>query len=240
MAQRKHRIMYKRYDIDETYFDKINTKEKAYVLGFLAADGQVELKLKPCHYRLRWNLQKRDKEILVFIKKQLSYTGPISTRGKYVYLEISNKRLVEKAYLRGLDNNKSLTLEPIGIPKKFIGSFIHGYFDGDGCVALYDRGTYMKPYIIFTGTASMMNWIQDAIDCKYKLTKNRNSYNLNVGGFSNICKTINVLRTSSFGLKRKTKILDKIAAYIEKSNRKTQNNGGTPMGQSRGVKRPND
>jgi hypothetical protein len=211
--------MRKLYEIDESFFDKIDSADKAYILGFIAADGHVEISDNK-HYRFRFNQQKRDMEILYYIKKQLSYTGPIHVRGKYVYLEINNKHLVQALYKAGLQNNKALTLKPLKILKQLRSSFIRGLFDGDGCAAIYKRKTHMKPYIIFTGTQQMLQWVQEQVGCSYKLTKVYNSYNLNIGGFHNIIKATQLLNKSCFGLKRKTKVLDKIAAYCEKSLRK--------------------
>ena len=52
-----------KYSVDESFFDKW-TRQMAYILGFTFADGNIH------HTSLSWDLQKRDKEILVKIKNR--------------------------------------------------------------------------------------------------------------------------------------------------------------------------
>ena len=64
------------YSVDETYFDNIDTQNKAYVLGLLYADGNVS-KTK---YRLQLSLQERDKHILEQIRNDMKSTRPLVFR----------------------------------------------------------------------------------------------------------------------------------------------------------------
>ena len=57
-----------KYDVDINYFKKIDNNA-AYILGFISADGNVNE-----NYSLRISLQKRDREILDFIKKTKKHT----------------------------------------------------------------------------------------------------------------------------------------------------------------------
>lgn len=51
----------------------------------------------------------------------------------------------------GLYPNKSLTMQFPSIPKRFLGHFIRGYFDGDGCVRLSTaKGVLQKLSTVFT------------------------------------------------------------------------------------------
>ena len=53
-------------NINETYFSEINTKEKAYILGYLLADGYIN------NSTLEFGCAIADKEILEFIAKELN------------------------------------------------------------------------------------------------------------------------------------------------------------------------
>jgi hypothetical protein len=217
-----------KYTLDETYFNKIDTKQKAYILGFIYADGNVSI--KDNSYRLRFNLQQKDKSVLDFIKQELKYTGPIrlSKNKKYNILEISSKKLIKNLIILGAIPNKSLILLPPKIDPIFEGSFIKGYFDGDGCVGFYPRKSAMKPYIVICGTLELLYWIQEKINSKHKLCKVDKIYKLNFSSFQTIINFY-YLTKLDFGLNRKTIILDNIAAYIEQSNRiKNLNNGENP------------
>jgi len=217
-----------KYTLNEKYFNSIDTVKKAYILGFIYADGCISINNNS--YRLRFNLKKNDIEILNFIKKELKYTGPIklSKNKKYCVLEISNKVLVNNLIQLGAIPNKSLYLKHPNIKSSFEGSFIRGYFDGDGCVGLYNRINYMKPYIVICGTHDLLSWIQNKINSVHKLCKVNNIYKLNFSSFNTIYNFYNLTKYY-FSLNRKTVLLDKIAAYIEQSSRiKNLNNGETP------------
>ena len=47
-----HKIFY----LKESFFDCIDTEQKAYILGFIFADGNIG-KTDDCHYRLRITLK---------------------------------------------------------------------------------------------------------------------------------------------------------------------------------------
>lgn len=50
----------KRYDVDETFFEMIDTEEKSYWLGFLFADGYVRIRNEK-YGELKLKLQTKDK-----------------------------------------------------------------------------------------------------------------------------------------------------------------------------------
>lgn len=58
------RIYKRKYTLDENYFYNINTSEKAYILGFIAADGCVS------EDRLVISISINDKHLLEKIKKE--------------------------------------------------------------------------------------------------------------------------------------------------------------------------
>lgn len=168
------------WNIDENYFDKIDTPNKAYVLGLLYADGYNSL----ATHTARIMLQERDKDILVKISAQLQYEKPlgfvkcsdhVASNGfisKDMYsLSISSPHICEELALHGVLPNKSLILEyPDWMPEKFNRHFIRGYFDGDGSFCRQSKRT--SNYLItFTSTEDF------CVDCLNILRKN-----LGIGG----------------------------------------------------------
>lgn len=128
------------YKVDESYFDIIDNEEKSYWLGFLLADGHVT---KNGHINLA--LQERDYEHLEKFRSALKSNHPIRKHKIYnsYSITIGSKRLNESLWRKGFNNNKSLNYDVIKItscvPQELTNHFIRGYFDGDGCVGIYNQ-----------------------------------------------------------------------------------------------------
>src|SRR5258708_5369172 len=118
-----------KYKVNEKFFDKWSP-QMAYLLGFTYADGNI--------YKtsLSWDLQMRDEELLVKIKKALDCDYPIIKRKDSVRLRISNQILIGGAIKRGLLPKKNLRNELPNMPNKFLRHFVRGYLEGDGWVVV--------------------------------------------------------------------------------------------------------
>lgn len=137
-----------RYILDENYFDCIDTEAKAYILGFIYADGFVGNE--------KFNsivIAVNDLEILEFIAKEFKFTGNIRKTKKGGFenskcgysLNFSSKIMASRLREIGLYPNKSLTIDTLPqIDKKLIRHFIRGYFDGDGSIVLSHNTSYYK------------------------------------------------------------------------------------------------
>ena len=135
------------YPIIEDFFDKIDTQEKAYMLGYLFADG--------CNTgtRIQIALAETDREILEKFSSLLYPGGkPLSYRkGKPGIICDVKFAMSLPVYMLRLDNvHISQTLSKLGcVPRKtsilqfpdylsdeLLPHFVRGYFDGDGCIYL--------------------------------------------------------------------------------------------------------
>ncbi len=129
----------RKYNIDENFFGVIDTEDKAYWLGFIMADGWIT-----CGKVLGIKLHPKDKSHLKKFLNSTNSNYPIhegvsthgySIGGKFVNLNITNKKLYNDLLDKGVLVKKSKTLEfPNKIPNNLINHFIRGYFDGDGSV----------------------------------------------------------------------------------------------------------
>lgn len=160
-----------RYSINERYFEKIDTEEKAYWLGFIAADGCVqEGKSK---YRLSIELSIKDRGHLEKLAKAIDFSGPIyyNKKHKQIYkneakiflcdfLGITSKRMVLDLVKHGITQRKSKTIKPPNIQKKLYKHWIRGYFDGDGSVSLCKDGNIRGQ--IFSGSKDVISFIRDS------------------------------------------------------------------------------
>lgn len=167
----------RRYNLNEAYFEKIDTPNKAYFLGFLYADGNVS-SLRG--NRMSITLQGRDKHILESFANELEFNGKlilislsqqsthvqgrkIITRQNHIRLRVNSKKIVGDLINLGCVPRKSLILKfptENQVSKHLIRHFIRGYFDGDGCVSL------TKKYISvqFSGTMDMLSGIQKTLN----------------------------------------------------------------------------
>ncbi|MHA2184398.1 MAG: hypothetical protein ACXAAI_05290 [Promethearchaeota archaeon] len=127
------------------YFKDINTKEKAYWLGFIYADGSISYKAgrKRKHnrnLRFRFGLNAKDTDSINavdFLAKNLGLESKfvnIKTNGLYGF-EIVSDELVNHLVRHGLIIGKRKTYQielPPLISYELLLAFLLGFFDGDG------------------------------------------------------------------------------------------------------------
>lgn len=136
----------RKWELNENYFDVIDTPNKAYILGFLFADGYNSLDKSS----IRIALQEGDVDILEKMRselgsskplKYLDFKGEIRPNGytcKNMYqLEVYSKHMSQILDSLGMHQNKSLILKyPNYLKSEFHSHFIRGYFDGDGSITI--------------------------------------------------------------------------------------------------------
>ncbi|HZS76537.1 MAG TPA: hypothetical protein VFA41_07970 [Ktedonobacteraceae bacterium] len=134
------------YTVDESFFDYIDSEDKAYWLGFLTADGFIQSKSVGIH------LQIGDAEHLYKFRASLDAQYPIGFRDvtasngtvcSQATIRIFSIKLVRALNQLGLSQNKTFTVRPCEyIPKAFLAAYWRGIFDGDGwisCTGLLKR-----------------------------------------------------------------------------------------------------
>lgn len=128
-------------DLQEDYFNCINSEEKAYLLGFLFADGNVYKN------QVTLEIQYRDIEILHLLQKELHSSNKISYR-KRDNIEMCSCRICSEQIRKDLekygiipDKTHKTTHLP-DIPKKFLKDFLRGLVDGDGWITKDKLGYY--------------------------------------------------------------------------------------------------
>lgn len=175
----------RKYTVNDSFFDIIDTQDKAYILGLLYADG--------CNYEdtgcIKIDLVQDDQDVLLKIKDVMNYTGNL----KYYQADIKifngksysakptarllmrSKHLSEQLSLKGCTSNKTYTLifpdESI-LPQSLYSHFIRGYMDGDGGISYWidNKNTGHKKFQInFCGTTdiikSISNILADRFHC---------------------------------------------------------------------------
>lgn len=163
----------RRYPTIETFFDKMDTPEKAYFLGILYADGNNSLERNS----IVLSLEKSDKYLLEKLsslifpeKRKLAYLeSKISIKtinGRHINanpayrLLISSKHMsaVLKQYGMGKDKTHNLIF-PNWLHENLLPHFIRGYFDGDGSISIEKKRKEAMVEIVSTE-----NFINKAIE----------------------------------------------------------------------------
>lgn len=141
---RANKLGLKYHTYDETYFNVIDSEEKAYWLGFIYADGYVssgdrwgiELSsvdhnhLEKLNQSLRSNIT-----IRVRTKKSREYNGHIIKETSHSSLTFKNKRMYDSLINKGVVPNKTYNLkfpDRSILDDHLLPHFIRGFFDGDG------------------------------------------------------------------------------------------------------------
>lgn len=142
--------------INDKFFDTIDSEEKAYILGFLVADGCVreEKRKNGISYRIAFNNSIDDKEAIELIHSLIcpkaklliknSSTETIKRKDSYILQWGSN-------YMADILKNKynilphktlgsTFCIPENSIPNDLWRHFIRGFFDGDGHCGKYDIG----------------------------------------------------------------------------------------------------
>lgn len=124
--------------VDESFFEKIDTEEKAYILGWIYSDGNVRSDGK-----LRICLNEKDAKILYKIKDIIKYEGELynkPARGSsksQVELCINRKKITNDLARLGVMPAKSLIIKfptKEQVPQDLVRHFVRGVFDGDGSI----------------------------------------------------------------------------------------------------------
>jgi len=196
----------RKYNCDYNFFEDINTEEKAYWLGFIAADGCVNVRKNQSVLTI--SLQGKDENHLEKFKKNINSTHPIRKYKVNKYnvcsISISNKKLVNDLNKYGIIQNKSLILEFPIIKKEFLNHFLRGYIDGDGGFYPYKkfnkkRNNYYNEYE-FSVTSSK-NFLEDfqkilIENCSLnetKLKKAGNAFTLRYSGHNQVDRIFNFI-----------------------------------------------
>lgn len=121
---------HKKYEINDNYFNKINSEDKAYFLGLLFADGYNDTKNNVASI----TLQSIDVDILNIFNYKLNSNKPLRNDRNYLRLVIENKKISNDLNKLGCVQAKTHKLKYPKLKLKYMRHFIRGYFDGDGCI----------------------------------------------------------------------------------------------------------
>jgi hypothetical protein len=118
---------------DETYFDNIDSEDKAYWLGFVLADGCIYNDL------LKLAIVSSDLEHLQKFRDSISPSHSIHFIKNNCVITISSKYLVTSLERLGVHPRKSFTAYPVNLEKTLMRHYWRGVVDGDGWLLSEER-----------------------------------------------------------------------------------------------------
>lgn len=216
---KKTTVIYRRrpwaFELDEDFFEKIDTEQKAYILGLLATDGCVSNNKSHAN-RVFLSLQARDEHILREVLQAMRADSPVHDRpkgsfpgsGPMKYIAVTSRKLVSDLARLGIVPRKSMTLAYTNISRRLERHYVRGLFDGDGCI--HGRGGFY-----FLGTEFLIDGIIDAIyrHTAIRLKKAKAGRLYRASGYGGSVKVLHwMYRRSTIHLHRKMKIYEECYA----------------------------
>lgn len=153
----------KRVYCQEDYFENINTPQKAYFLGLLYADGNVQyMPYKGDSYHVRLELQWQDKYMIELLKEELKSNNPVleyEQKNRHIitanekeyhinkhnaYFTLGCNKICKDLIKHGCVIGKENRLTTPELRNDFSRYFILGFFDGDGCACFTEKSHYIN------------------------------------------------------------------------------------------------
>ena len=213
-------------DVDPLFFNKLDTKEKSYIVGFILGDGYISEKLD-----VSLGLAIKDRKLIEDIDKYIPWECKINydmtfnkktrrfPRVRYGFRSRKMGQHLLKMYGKRLASERHTPI----VPKHYQKYLIAGFFDADGCVTWgyrKDRGRLWHK-ISFTASESILIGVQKIL-LRYDISsiiRPKKDENVSIIEFSNkkdIKKFYNLLPQDGIRLDRKLEKLNKLIVEINK------------------------
>lgn len=193
------------YSVNDNFFKEQNS-EMAYILGFLAADGNIS----KVGNEIRIQLHKQDTELLEQIKEKIQSTRPLkyyinNSGSETVTLVIFSSEWKKDLYKYNITPQKTHTLQqPTNLSEKYFMDYIRGFFDGDGCIYYEEKNPKHCSWAIAGASKNIINWIANILINNYSLrttkgvterisSNNTPLYTISFYGYNNIEKIYKAL-----------------------------------------------
>lgn len=218
-----------KYTADYRKFENIDSPEKAYWLGFIAANGCVYVREKNATIKI--DLHEKDEEHLekfkTFMNSNVNIRHFINDSGfskdapsPMCGISFNSKLMAQDFINHGIVPRKSLVLQPPLIDEKYYLPYILGYFDGDGTIYKFNQD---KEYNIgFIGSYDTISWINQIIGLNATLEqrdKNSQTYYIRCGGTNKPYSILKMLYNSvDIHLERKYLLFKELESVVLNGN----------------------
>jgi len=198
----------RRYTYNRKFFQNIDNEDKAYWLGFIAADGYIT---HTCSYCIGIELQKEDIAHLKKFNKTLTGNIPIEIRRKahnfgdreissdVAIFRLFDKNMYEDLMKYSITPRKTSDLKfASNIPNHLLKDYIRGYFDGNGTICLHKvkQHIYIRA-TISSGSEDFITTLRSVLFEKYQISSyivnDKNAFKLEIGGNDNVKKFLDLI-----------------------------------------------
>lgn len=152
------------YELDDNFF-KVQNANMAYILGFIAADGNVALK----ENSISIQLQKSDEQIVQDIKNITKSTRPLdyyltNAGHETVKFQVWSAEWKKDLAVYNIIPHKTFILKPpIFLNSKYYIDYIRGYFDGDGSISYRSDNVKRCSWEIIGMSREVIEWIKNVL-----------------------------------------------------------------------------
>ena len=162
------------YKLNDSYFNKINSPDKAYFLGLILSDGCIYTRNEECQSWVSLGLQEKDEHILQEFKQYLDYDKPLYSAKREIektrvissmkVLQIVSDEMVNDLRSLGITERKTWNCDFPEIPSNLRRYMVRGFFDGDGGVSKTRGGINKSDYTLtFCGNTYTINYIENIL-----------------------------------------------------------------------------
>ncbi len=221
-----------KYTMDESFFERVDSHEKAQILGFLWADGCLHLRDDGGASFIVLALNPKDCDYMEWILAQMKATHKIhyyiSKKGvKYAKFVITQHKPIRDIQGLGIHPRKSLVIgfpTTEQVPEQFVNSFVLGVFEGDGCIHLKKGGGGAGATAQFAATINFnerLKEILSALEIESKIylsnqSKGKNFCRLDIVKKESIFKLMEwMYRDSSHRMERKHRLFRELRARYD-------------------------
>lgn len=152
-------------NLNENYFEKIDSNEKAYWLGWIISDGAITNQPDKSKFQLELTIKQEDEDILHLLEADLGVEHKVYSSQKiYRRFSLGSKKIISDLEKLGITQNKSFSVKVPQFDTKYNAAFIRGIFDGDGGFTVYDRtsGQHCQEFSI-CGNEYIITWVLETL-----------------------------------------------------------------------------
>ena len=199
---------------NDTVFESIDTEEKAYWLGFIAADGTINCDKISHNYELALELKASDDNHIRKFIKFLKTDADVQYRKRYsksidcttytTFVRIYSKKIIEDLIHKKVKPKKTFDIEYPQIEDTFFIWFLRGFFDGDGSIYYYNKRNCYQGNITCANQdflniikTKLYNFSINSYITKYINKNNTPMYQLQIKGKKNAIRYFKLLYDNS-------------------------------------------